>query len=291
MPRRRTVILPNTPPVAEQARSSRLTLPLHILLRDPGYRWPSKTIRQHVYSGNTSAGCFIEAGSGLEVSSPEFCFLQMAGQLSLIGLIELGYEMCGTYSKPIAGDPDVPKRGFYNREPLTSTKKLSAFIARMPGYTGHKRAVRALRYTLDDSESPMETKLAMFLTLPYKLGGFGFPKAKMNARITPSKTAGRTSGKAFYRCDLFWPDHDLAVEYDSNMFHTGSQHIADDSKKRNTLTAMGVKVITVTTQQLYHFNEFEKVARDIAKCIKKRLHIRNPGFADIHQDLRDQLLC
>jgi len=201
-------------------------------------------------------------------------------------LIELGYEMCGSYSLPVAGDQKTPGRGFYNRLPLSNIKKLTEFIASMPGFKGRKKAARALRFILDGSASPMETKLSILLTLPYKLGGFGLPMPELNVRIKPRKTDRRTTGKEFYVCDLFWPDKDVAVEYDSNLFHTGSAHITDDSKKRNALKAMGIGVITVTTQQIYDNSEFEMAARTIAKDLDKRLVYKNPGFAAAHDELR-----
>ena len=283
---RRDLILPSALPAAKLARSSGLALPLHIMLKNPQYRWQSMEVVQHVFSGEMPAGCFIGAKNGFGISSPEFCFLQMAGILSLPKLIELGYELCGRYSLPTANDLNIPDNGYYSRPPLSSVKQLSAFIAHMPGFKGHKKAVRALRYILEDSASPMETKLAMVLTLPYKLGGFGLPKPELNAHIVPKKGNLRTTGKGFYACDLFWPDKKIAVEYDSNLFHTGSTHIANDSKKRNSLISMGITVITITTLQIYDVVELEKAARVIANCIGKRIAYKNPGFADAHNDLR-----
>ena len=240
--------------------------------------------------GKVPVGCFMGNEEGYFVSSPEMCFLQMAGQMPLVGLIELGYELCGTYSIPVAGDPNVPERGFYYREPLMSAQSLKDFLARMPGVRGHQKAQRALRYLLDGSASPMETKLAILLTLPYKLGGFGLIQPELNSRIIPTKSARWSSSKAFYTCDLYWSDYDLAVEYDSASFHTGSKRIADDSKKRNALVLMGITVITVTTQQLYDKIEFEKIARILANCTDKRLRPKNPGFTTAHHELRNQLL-
>ena len=286
----RNITLPYNSPTAKQVKSSWLTFPVHIMLSDPGERRDSPAVEQHVFSGEIPAGSFISTYNELEVSSPEFCFLQMSGRLTVVGLIELGYELCGSYSLPIAGDDYIPERGFYKRPPLTSVKKLSAFTSGMPGFSGHKNAVRALRYIVDCSASPMETKLSIFLTLPYKLGGFGFPKPEMNARIEPTKTARRVFSKVFYECDLYWPDHNLAVEYNSNLFHADSTQITEDSKKRNALESMGIKVITVTTQQLYDKEELEKVAILIARRSGKRLVYKNSGFENAHQELRDQLL-
>jgi len=126
--------------------------------------------------------------------------------------------------------------------------------------------------------------------LSYQLCGFKLTDPVLNARVTPSKAARGSSQKAFYTCDLFWPDHSLAVEYDSNLFHTGAEHISEDSKIRNTLTLMGITVITITTKQLYNSKEFNKVARVIAKCINKRLVYKNQDFAATPRKLRNELL-
>ena len=249
-----------------------------------------KAMRLHFFAGQTHEGCFIRIDDGLFVSSPEFCFLQMASLLPLAGLIELGYELCGTYSLPAAGDPNVPERGFHIRRPLTGTRRLTAFLDRMPGANGHQNAVKAVRYILEGSASPMETKLSIILTLPYRLGGFGFPTPELNFRVVPSKTDKKFSSKESYVCDLFWPDHDLAVEYDSVLFHAGQGQIANDSKKKNVLVMMDVTVISVTKQQLYSLGEFWKTAGAIAKCLGKRLKCDKPDFVAAHRDLHRQLL-
>jgi len=288
------VALDDTLPDTEHVRLPGLTLPVHILLGKADMRRRREEMTQHVFTGKTPVGCFFNVDDTLFVCSPEFCFLQMANKLPLGSLVELGYELCGSYSIHTAGDPNVPARGFHLREPLTSTKRLTMFASRMKGVKGHLKAVRALRYVLDGSASPMETKLSILLTLPYRLGGFGLPKPKMNARVDPRKSDRRTGqqaglrqpGKGYYVCDLFWPDEKVAVEYDSNLFHTGSAHITEDSKKRNALKAMGIGVITVTTQQIYDKREFETVARSLAKDLGKRLVYKNPGFDVAHNELR-----
>lgn len=159
----------------------------------------------------------------------------------------------------------------------------------MPAVRGSKKAKRAIRYLLDNSASPMETKLAILLTLPYLLGGYGFIAPELNSRIIPSKTVKRSVSKTFYSCDLYWPDYYLAVEYDSAQHHSGSEQINSDAKKKNALTLMGITVITVTKQQLYNGTEFEKVARVIANCLGKRLKFNKGSFALIHAELRRQL--
>ena len=269
---------------------SGLALPLHVMVGKDDARRTRKTMKVHMFTGQTPEGCFVRIDDGIIVSSPEFCFLQMANLLPLAGLIELGYELCGTYSIPAAGDPNVPERGFHIRRPLTSAKRLAAFLDRMPGAKGHQNAVKAAHHILEGSASPMETKLSIILTLPYRLGGFGFPSPELNRRVVPSKTDKRFSSKESYVLDLFWPSHGFAVEYDSAIFHTGQKQIANDLKKKNALAMMDITVVSVTKQQLYGLGEFRKTAGAIAKCLGKRLKCDKPGFADAHSGLRRLLL-
>jgi len=247
-------------------------------------------MHQHLFSGETPVGCFMNIGSGLMVSSPEFCFLQMAGSLTVIKLIELGYELCGGYSMPLSDEQDVPERGFYNRPPLTSVMKLKVFHDNMRGVKNHQKAIRSLRYILDGSASPMETKLAMFLTLPYMMGSFGFVLPVLNKRVTLTKAARKYFSKSYYICDLFWEEEKVAVEYDSDQQHTGSDRIASDSKRRNALASVGIRVVSVTKQQLYDSAELESAARTIAGHLGKRLFPIKNNFHAAHHELRKQLL-
>ncbi|MDR0459748.1 MAG: hypothetical protein LBG68_04740, partial [Coriobacteriales bacterium] len=220
----------------------------------------------------------MQTDSELSISSPEFCFLQLASQLPLPKLIELGYEFCGTYSLPAEIEQQQTGKGFVNRPPLTSKHKLEAFISSMQGVRGYQKARQSLRFIQNNSASPMETKLCILLVLPNRYGGYGFPLPILNKRIGLSKAINRSAYRSKYFCDLFWPDFDLAVEYESNAYHSSSEQIASDSKRRNALVAQGITVITVTSQQLHKDMEFEKLAMQIAQNIHRRFWIRNPEF-------------
>ncbi|MCL2826363.1 MAG: hypothetical protein FWD72_03050, partial [Eggerthellaceae bacterium] len=134
------------------------------------------------------------------------------------------------------------------------------------------------------------TKLAMFLTLPFKLGGYGFSMPKLNHRITLPKSARGYFSKKYYVCDLFWPDGKVAVEYDSDQNHTGSERIANDSNKRNALAMAGVRVVSITRLQLFSSSEFESSARTIALHLGRRLFSKKSGFPAAHRELRKLLL-
>ena len=122
------------------------------------------------------------------------------------------------------------------------------------------------------------------------LGGFGLDQPELNKRIDLSKKASKVFGKDHYVCDMFWTDKKIAVEYDSDQQHTGSDRIASDSIRRNTLESSGIKVVTITKQQLYNSIELTRAAQTIAGHMGRRLFSRKCNFNTKHQELRKQLL-
>ena len=240
--------------------------------------------------------CLVDLGGGLLVASPELCFFQMASELPLIKLIELGYELCGSYTYALKTNviedesAEANRQADYNYNLITNKKRLAAFVAQMPGKHGKKNATRALQHIIDGSGSPMETILAMLLILPHNLGGYGLPQPEMNRRIDPKAAIKNDSSKQFYKCDLLWKDFNVAAEYDSNSHHSDGVNIADDSIKRGDLALSGIDVITVTSKQIYSAKECDKIARRVASKIGKRLQIKNPKFNLVCLELRNQLL-
>jgi len=339
--------LPNSIPNTSAIRSavpSELSYPINLMVDSQNAKRRTKLVRPRVFSGSVPEWCFVKIEDGVFVCSPQFSFFQMAEELSLIELIKLGLELCGTYSMPVmgvsdresAGGPDRESAGgpdresggesggvsdrepggesaeesdrepggesdgksdrepgrecLYNQAPLTSVRALKAFTARMKGVKGRKKADRALRYITDGSASPMETIVFMLLTLPYKLGGYRLPKPELNKRIDIHKIAKQRPDRSFYKCDLYWSKTNLAVEYDSDLYHTGPERIERDSIKRLDLKTLGIEVVTATRRQIQSALELENLAKSIAKNLGKRFWYKNPQFQKARKDLHDLLL-
>ena len=249
--------------------------------------------------------------SGLIVSSPELCFLQMASELPFVDLVSLGYELCGSYrlgrgsaesrdfrgdmplagaSALSAGETDKPTLGFRNDLPLTSAGRLSSYIAGAASLKGGKCALRASRFIADGAASPMETILTMLLVLPYKLGGYGFLKPMLNYCIKVPASVMELTGKSKYYCDLYWPDKKVDVEYDSDAYHTGSGRIAQDAIRRNALSSLGITVITVSREQDFDALKMRELAGVLSKLLGKRLRYSITEFTYRHAKLLEQLL-
>lgn len=259
-----------------------LSRPLHVLVGNDCTRRLSSNIISHVWSKKLPKGSVLDTGNGFYVCSPELCFVQLACSLSLIQLIELGFELCGTY--------DVSSDDIRSCASLTSTEKLTSFVSAMESVRGKKKATRALRFVTDNSASPMETSLTMLLCLPYSLGGYGLPLPQLNYRIDTIKRVKASAQASYYVCDLFWQNSNLAAEYDSDDFHTGVSRISQDSIRRDALATMGIFVVTVTRWQINDGGAMNLVAHLIASKVGKRLVYKDPDFTRKSLDLRRALL-
>ena len=172
-------------------RPAGCALPLHVLIADACVRTETEGVVTHTWGSPFPDTAFAEAGEGFLMSTPEFCFLQMAGCLSLVQLIQLGFELCGTYAL-VGGAPAVRRAA-----PLTTKVKLAAFVEQSSGARGCKKAARAVRYVQDGAASPMETMLAMMLCLPYGLGGYGLEKPLINHRVDVPSSSKRLADRAY----------------------------------------------------------------------------------------------
>jgi len=305
--RQRRRAAPAEAPVAAeilQMKARGLTLPLELTVGESSSKRKLQTMRLHVESAPLPEGGIIDVGGGLLVASPELCFFQLTNRLPLAKTLRLGLELCGKYTLPANDtareDPEIKEKGFKNRPALTSIERLSSYLERSGGVFNQRQLQSILRYIGNGSASPMESKLLILLTLPYSQGGFGLPMPELDAPVEPGKTSGNTTGSKdlsrqskgnkSYRCDFYWRDLKLAVEYDSDKYHLLSKQKAEDSKKKNYLLSKEIHVISVSKLQMYSVEEIETVAKQLAARHGRRLkYKKSPSWAEKHSQLRRQL--
>lgn len=259
-----------------------LSRPLSVLASGPQSRRRNDTVVSRSWSFPLYKGSVIDTGEGFFVSSPELCFIQMAASMSLIELIQLGFEFCGRY--------DLADGSLHACQPLTSTALLENVIAKYKGATGINKAERAVKYVIDNSASPMETALAMLLSLPYQLGGYNFEKPSLNRRIDKGGDRRGSTLSDYFVCDLMWDDARVVLEYDSDMFHAGTDNQTRDSIRRAEIERMGYTVISVTRPQVASDMGIRNLAVLLAKQMGRRLRIPEPEFSSACHELRKALL-
>ena len=242
-----------------------LDRPLHLLVSSPHGRRVATALKAcHVWSRPVPVGSFVRLAPGILLSTPEFAFLQMAYGRSDGDIMRLAYEMCGTYVRS-----STDSRGFRERAPLTSVNRLTAFIqAAGASQRSRERLAGLLKCVADCSASPMESITAISLCATRSRGGFGMTMPELNGRVDVPAPAGR-HGRSYW-CDFLWRRQRVAVEYDSDLVHTGSERIARDSERRNALLSLGFSVITITRRQFFDDRSFCLVAGQIAAAIGQR---------------------
>ena len=147
----------------------RLERPAHVLVGSTALGRPSKAAKAHSLTVPLSGASFYRLGDGVFACMPALSFVQEAARgKSLVAILELGYELCGTYRTRRTGAAAA-----YGVEPLASVRSLGGYAARNASVDGARKVGRALRYLADGSASARETKQALVLGLPHRHGGYG----------------------------------------------------------------------------------------------------------------------
>lgn len=257
--------------------------PIHLLVAKSLKANNTKAFTYHSRSTPLPVGSLAKIDKNTYVVSPELCLVQMASEIPFASLVALAYEFCGTYS--ILGTAHTK----YQCRPITTTAKIQAYLSRIENTPGVKALRTALPYVLDNSASPMESALTIMLILPYRYGGYGFPKPQLNYLIHPNSHNINFLHKNYYSCDLYWENEKVAIEYDSDLYHTDPDQVYKDARRRTDLTGIDIAVFTVTAHQMRHLSEFDHHIRPIAKKLGKR--IRPPkGFGVKQRLLYESLL-
>lgn len=248
----------------------------------------SATHKTLAWSGALPPGSLRKISGEVYLSSPEMCFMQFCARNSLARCVLLGAELCGSYS--IGSDG----RGrLYGRPQLTTPGRIDAYLKGCEGRTGVKRARVALKYIFPNSASPMESVVAMLLCMPLRYGGYGLPWPEMNHGISLGDGISSIAGKQSYRCDLYWPDKKVALEYNSIEFHAEADAMNRDYKRANVLTSMGSTVVSVTWQMIKHEQAFDDLARLLAKMLDVRVRpeTRQDKFKQARSKLRREIMA
>jgi very-short-patch-repair endonuclease len=261
--------------------------PLDVLVRTESARRAAPGVRPHRWTAPLLPNDVYFVQPGLYVSSPELCLVQLALRLSVVGLALAGSALVSTYALCSASP-----YGVVEAAPLTDLGRLSRGVSAQAGSVwGAARARDCLPFVLEGAASPVEVRLGLYFSLPRSLGGHGLPKPTLNLRYNVEGEVRRVADRSHYRGDLCWPEAGVAVEYDSDAAHTGSDRIAADTRRRNALAAMGVTVLGVTRPQLHSRSELDRVAHIVGMRLGTRGRERSPSRQDRRQRLYDELFC
>jgi very-short-patch-repair endonuclease len=141
---------------------------------------------------------------------------------------------------------------------LVTLAQLAAFVEVNPGRRGIARLRRAIALSEPRSESAMESRLRILLTMAR------LPRPQAQVPIYNS------SGRVVARVDLFYPDAKLAIEYD------GAGHrdrLAEDNRRQNALLQAGVSLLRYTAADV--LGAPRRIAAEVrAELARRRRELR-----------------
>jgi len=261
--------------------------PIMLLVGSSESRRRLRGIECIVWSGELPSGSLRRIATGVYVSSPEMCFLQYCAGHSVQRSIQYGMELCGSYAVGQDG-----KGAEYNRERLTTPAKLASFIEKCEGNRGVRTARRSLEHILGGSASPLETIVVMLMCMPVRYGGYGLPAPNLNMKLAMSEQASAIAGKHYFKCDLFWPERNVALEYNSTEFHAEVEAMNSDYQRSNVLGYMNVTVLLITWDMVRDPDRFESVCTMLSKHLDYRIKMRidRREFISRRADLRGEIM-
>ncbi len=246
------------------AKLLQLDEPLDVVVGKLAARRQSAVLRCHAWNGAASDGLLANTGQGVFVCSPELVICQLSSRLGITKAAMLEMELCGTYASLKNGDCE------WGAIPLTDTERVAKLIELSDKFMGSDIARRATRYSMNGSASPRESALALMLSLPRRMGGFGCGKPHLNAKIKLSEVAANECSRSYLVADLLFESADLDVEYQGKEWHTLQEDRLSDEARQNALTMMGKTCLFVSREQISDSTRMD----GIAKLIRTRLGLR-----------------
>ena len=197
--------------------------------------YSSSHFKFHIYSGKYPKGSFYKLNETIYLACPELMFCQLASTYSFEKLMLLGYEICGTYSHN-----EKSSFGFTNNiAPLTTAQNISEYISKMSkcsnNFPGLKNAKKASKFLLDNSASPQESRLSLLLTGPRSIGAFAVKNCALNQKVKLSNKAAQICSQPYVYPDICIENKKIAIEYDSDFFHSQISQNRKDKRRINAL--------------------------------------------------------
>lgn len=181
---------------------------------------------------------------------------------ALTRLIELVMEFCGCYAR----DPANPRSGPVTEKlpPFCTIADFQVFLAESKYVKGAALLREALLYARGGSRSAMETCLWIELTMPEKLGFYGFRGAQLNVPLVPSPNARALMAHTTLTPDLLWERERVAIEYQGFDEHVSRASRSEDARRINDYQVCGVIALFVTFDNVRTIARMDKLAKELA---------------------------
>ena len=256
------------------------TRPIHVLVPRGG---PTRAVEGaclHYRAGSVPRGSLIRMRNDVLIAGPELAICQLAARddIDLVGLAKIVFELCGTY---LLDQDEASWKGFINIErPVTSIAQIERTLAGLGRVHGSVMLRKALSVAVEGAHSPMETVLAMLLTMPRIEGGLGIKGLFLNYPVNTGSTRAII--------DAAIPALKVGLEYKGRAYHTIEQSGRDD-RRQNGLVGLGWTILNVWNEDLKDDLLFERLQAALFRALDYRFR-PSRGFNAAQWRLRHRLV-
>lgn len=212
---------------------------------------------------------------GLEGSASSVAELVRWGNIArLARAVQVMSDFMGTYRYVPEGDAESD--GYhvvYGTQPLVAPESFASYLGKMKAARGIERARKVSGLAFARAASPMETMLALVLSFPQDMGGFGLPRPTLNQEVAIPEEDREIASQECIFADLCWPEKRVIVEYHGwdEHFGAGPRKVASDAARTNTLTSLGWTVLHATYEQVRTISGVSLLARQLARALEMEL--------------------
>lgn len=177
----------------------------------------------------------------------------------------------------------------WKRPPLTTVEELTALAHEHKGPSLPRSLDRALKLAMDGSASPLESRIALFLTASMRLGGEGWPKPRLNQRIAFNSAAIKLANQRHCIADQLYPDTNGIIEVNGEAFHSDDLTFKKETGRTAALESMGYHVVTFTYDQVADLENYDSIIAPRAEALGMGLANRTVGFLKRRNELHKKL--
>ena len=230
--------------------------PLEVMVDNANDRRHSGRLKSVLRPDGVLGDLCFEVDEGLYCVLPELALVQAARTCTDTELVVLMSLLFGVFAKDAGANGLVPRRS------VSSPAQVQRFVQRCRESCtkepiGLSRVEGLLSCAVVKAASPKEIECALRLGYPVNLGGCGLGLPEMNYELAIPRT-----NRSRY-CDLYWPEQNVAVEYQGAKEHASVDALESDALHNNDLVSIGVPVFNITAGQLRDLTVFNRVARQV----------------------------
>lgn len=266
--------------------------PLHVAIPKRSGRLRSKNIVTHTIWGALPPRSILRVDEHTSIVAPELLFVQLSEEMSLPGLVMLGYELCGHFSRSASNQ--LGGAEILGIPTATSVGQLTGYISVLKGMHGQSKAIEALQYVNDHAISVPEAVLATMYSLPVCESGYGMGPVTLNERVDVSGSGSKSNRFP----DLSFSFAPLGINYDGEghldlrgVANAAKRYaladsdskaealaelegkiadvrakVVDDNERNRQLASRGRIVFPATKENLYGWGNLDALTRQILEC-------------------------